>query len=193
MRRRKIRRVIGIDASLSSTGVCIMDRNTKNILYAFKICPFKDLPNIEKIHLIANKISSIAYLADVDFAIIEDQHFGSNASVYHNLSMLSGAIQCKLMDVGIMTLSKQPCEIRRLLGIDSGGSADKEEVYKYVVNLYKHNHIIEKLGKFNDKNGFEKNSDIFDAISMAIALINFLDERVRKIPKRSRCCSIIQK
>ena len=176
MQHRKIRRVIGIDASLSSTGICIMDRNTKNILYAFKICPDKDLPNIEKIHLIANKISIIARLSDVDLAIIEDQHFGANASTYHNLSMLSGAIQCKLIDVGIMTLSKQPSEIRRLLNTNNGGSTDKEEVYDYVVNLYKHNHIVERLGKFNDKSGFAKNSDIFDAISMAIALINFLDE-----------------
>ena len=49
------------------------------------------------------------------------------------------------------------------------GDASKEEIANYIRFIYKKNQDLQALGEFCDKNNKSKNSDIFDAIAVALS------------------------
>ena len=68
---------------------------------------------------------------------------------------------------GIRLIYLTPSEIRKKLM--NNGSATKEEVAEYIRKYYEYDDSIQNLGEFNDKPNKNKNSDIYDAISIALA------------------------
>lgn len=168
-----IKTICGIDASLSSTGVCIMDYETGGVLSLFKICTPEDYPLLDRVHMISSKIREMCYLYDVDFAIIEDQHLGLNAGTLKLLSNLAGGITTLLMSINVYSNTYQPKNIRKYINVPQGGSAKKDDVYNYIIELYGDNSIFGTFGPFNDNNNDpRKNSDIFDAAGICISFRN---------------------
>lgn len=152
-----------------------MKNPTKEIVAAFKICTPSYLPLIERNYIIANKIRLVCKLSNVDLGMIEDQHFERNPNTLKYLSKLAGAIEFSLMQDNIVLFSEPPSRIRMLLDSDSGGAADKEEVCNFIREYYKDTYLINKLGEFDDNARYSKNSDIYDAISIAFALVNLIN------------------
>lgn len=164
--------VLGLDASISSTGFAVVDSD--NTLLEFgKLVTKKDklvnanLDDDRRIFYIASNIGDLFRKYKIDEVSMENQFLGKNAKTAMQLSRLRGALMmvCKLNGVDLEYPT--PSEIRfNLMG---NGSASKEEVADYIKVIYLDDERVQALGEFNDRPNKAKNSDIFDAISIGLA------------------------
>lgn len=166
--------VLGIDASISSTGYAVVDNDKFNTVADFGKIVTKKNNKIEthldedcRICHITDTLSKIIDNNIVTIAVMESQFLGRNAKTGMQLSRLRGAIMYMLRSRGIRLIYLTPSEIRKKLM--NNGSATKEEVAEYIRKYYEYDDSIQNLGEFNDKPNKNKNSDIYDAISIALA------------------------
>jgi Holliday junction resolvasome RuvABC endonuclease subunit len=90
-----------------------------------------------------------------------------NVKTALQLSRLRGALMMVSRIKGVELEYPEPSVIRERL-MDKG-DATKEEVAAYIQELYSDNENVQQLGPFNDNNNKDKNSDIYDAISIGVA------------------------
>lgn len=164
--------ILGIDASLSCTGYAILEKSTKDVVFVNKKTTTTKDSEDTRIFNITNELLEQVERYNIKEAIMEDQFLGKNASTAMKLSRLRGAIAFGLMYKQVKLTYLQPASIRKtLMGV---GNASKEEVAEFVQDMYKDNIYVQALGEFNDKNNKNKNSDMYDAISMGAAYIESL-------------------
>lgn len=156
--------IMGIDASLSSTGYCVLS-STDNveILKTGVIQTKKDEFENEdaRIFHICKNLLKIMIDNKVEKVAIEEQFMSKNSRTVLSLRKMLGAIMYAVFDLGIDIDYLYPTTIRKLL-LDNG-KAKKEEVATYI-----RKNIID-VGEYSDKAGKKKTSDIYDAIAVAVA------------------------
>ena len=156
---------MGIDASLSSTGVCIVESNneTMNIVKVGVIQTKKDDFKTEDLRIfhICKELAKLILTYDVDKVAIEEQFMARNSKTVLSLRKMLGAIMYLVCDMGLELDYLYPTTVRKLLL--NNGKAKKEEVAKYI-----RENIVD-LGVYSDKTGKEKTSDMYDATAIALA------------------------
>jgi crossover junction endodeoxyribonuclease RuvC len=165
--------VLGLDASISSTGWAIVDSDN-NLIDFGKLTTKKDkninenLDNDRRIFYIASSIGDLLRKHNITDIWMENQYLGKNAKTALQLSRLRGALMmvCKLNSLDIEYPT--PSEIRmHLMG---NGSASKEEVADYIrFVVYPDDERVQAMGELNDRPNKNKNSDMYDAIATALA------------------------
>lgn len=165
--------ILALDASISSTGYAVINYDTSLIEFD-KITTKPKNNEDDRIFKIADEISKIINKYNIKTVILESQFLGRNVKTAMQLSRLRGAIiyVCKLDNATLIHL--QPSEIRKHLF--NNGRASKEEVAEFIKAYYREDMRVNLLGEFNDRQCKAKNSDIYDAISIALAYCNKLKE-----------------
>lgn len=165
--------ILGLDASISSTGWAVVDSDNTLIDFG-KLVTKKDktidenLDNDRRIFYIASNIGELFKKYNITDIWMENQFLGKNAKTALQLSRLRGALMmvCKLN--GIDLEYPAPTEIR--MHLMDNGAATKEEVCDYIrLVVYPDDERVQALGELNDKPNKSKNSDIYDAIATALA------------------------
>ena len=154
-------KILGLDLSLSSTGINIIDEN-ENILMCDKICTdAKKNTEEERLYIVANTIKKIIEENNVDMVVAENQFFSKNPKTGLTLSKLMGAViyVCQELNVQFQLLS--PTQARKILCGD--GKLKKEQMANYI----RENYI--DLGEFIDRNCIAKNSDKYDSLVISLA------------------------
>lgn len=162
--------ILGIDASLSSTGWAVLDKDSEKIINWGKIVTKKKDFDTEDIRItyIAKELFTIACSNEITEATMESQFVGGlNSKTALSLSRLRGAMMYSLSAIGITIDYMTPSEIRLIF--TGKGNSPKEETAKVVTKMYpKESQLI---GAYSDKANKAKTSDIYDAISIACAKI----------------------
>ena len=161
--------ILALDASISSTGYAVINVDTTLVEFN-KITTKSKEAEEDRIFKIANKVKELIKIHNIETVVMESQFLGRNVKTAMQLSRLRGAIIfiCKFLNVELIHLT--PCEIRKFLF--DNGSASKEEVAEFIKSFYIDDENVQALGEFNDRQCKAKNSDIYDAISIALAFIN---------------------
>lgn len=159
--------VLGIDPAIAVSGIAVIDSNNKDVVYAKKFTTNKKESENVRIYKFVQSVREVVNKFDISICYLEDQFFSRNVKTAMKLSRLRGALEFALTDMNVEIDISTPSVIRKNLLDD--GSASKEEVASYIQSLYKNNDIVSNLGEFNDKSNKNKNSDIYDAISIGIA------------------------
>lgn len=154
-------KILGLDASLSCTGRCILEKN--NVISYGKIQTKKsDFDNdLQRLKHITDEIEKIAIQNKIKIAALEDSIPVKSSRSVMQLNILKGelirALQMNQIDIDLIF----PSSVKKL--VTGNGRATKEDVAKYIQENY-----ID-IGEYSDKQGKNKTSDIYDAISIAIA------------------------
>lgn len=159
---------LGIDASISSTGFAVIN-NKGSIVECGKITTKPKENEDDRVYKITMQILNLLEKYDIKSTILESQFFSRNVKTTMQLSRLRGAITFVVKYKGIDIKHKTPSEVRKDLMGD--GSAGKEEVAFWLRDFYKDNKIMNELGEFCDRQCKAKNSDIYDAIAIALSEI----------------------
>lgn len=87
-------KVLGIDQSLTSTGLCLMEEGKVIALNIYKTTPDKDDPSriYHRIRYISGKVHAYINEYDVDRIVIEDLAYCAKGNATRDLAMLLGAI-----------------------------------------------------------------------------------------------------
>lgn len=161
--------VLSIDASLSCTGYAVLDKDTKDIVDVNKITTTSKIEEGERIFNITNELTEVMDKYDIKEVVMEDQFLGKNAKTAMQLSRLRGAIDFAVRLKGYRIEYIQPPLIKKIFtGL---GNASKEDVANRIIEVYKDNIYVQALGPFNDKQNKQKNSDMYDAISIGSAYL----------------------
>lgn len=161
--------ILGLDASLTSTGYCVMEEDMENLLDIGKITPHpKKLTEEQRIFEIANTIDMLIKKYNIDKVAIESQYLHKSPKTAMQLSRLRGALGYVIIANNCSIENLPPSTVRKL--IMSNGSAAKEEVADFIKDKYQNDDKVIDLGEFCDRNCKAKNSDIYDAIAIALAL-----------------------
>ena len=156
---------MGIDASLSSTGICIAKSNNKKIeIIETSVIQTKkdDFKNEDlRIFYICKEISKKIINNKVTKIVIEEQFMARNSKTVLSLRKMLGAIMYLIYEMGLELDYIYPTTVRKL--VLNNGKAKKEEVAKYI-----RDNIID-IGEYSDKAGKKKTSDIYDATAIVIA------------------------
>ena len=156
---------MGIDASLSSTGYCILEfkNDRAEIIKVGVIQTKKDDFKSEDLRIfhICKELAKLMLTYDVSKVAIEEQFMARNSKTVLSLRKMLGAIMYLVCDMGLDLSYIYPTTVRKLLL--NNGRATKEEVAKYI-----RNNIID-IGEYSDKSGKKKTSDMYDAIAIAVA------------------------
>lgn len=172
--------LLSLDASISSTGYCVMNENTKEVIACWKINTTTKDTDAKRLFKICTKCEELVKEYEIDKVVIEGQYVHKNKNTALKLASLMGALMVTFTKLNCKMYKMQPSKIRQLLLF---GDADKEEIAKYVQILYKDNKNVNTLGEFNDRQCKAKNSDIYDAISIALAYLKGLEvgENIQQI------------
>ena len=167
--------IMGIDGSLVSSGLAILNGDTGEII-AYDNIPIKPKDcngdEILKIHYIAKSIIDIAKAYNVTHVAIENSYVGVNSRTGLTLARLYGAITSFLIENDIRLIyTYTPSQWRKISM--SVGNKSKEGTYEWLCD-----HLIskEEFGELCTK-GKNKNDDMMDAIVMAYALYKKLNNK----------------
>lgn len=164
--------ILSIDASLSSTGWAVIDKNDRDIIELGKICSkHKQGINDEDdriMNIVNTLIKKIEMYSIVEVAI-EDSYMAINMKTGMQLSKLRGGIMVAMKMIKSNMTYMQPANIRKLFM--GKGNVSKEEIADKIINIYTDNTLVKNLGVFSDKSNKAKNSDMYDAISIGVAYI----------------------
>lgn len=161
--------ILGLDASLTSTGYCVMQEDKDELVEIGKITPHpKKLTEEQRIFEIANTVDILIKKYNIKKVAIEAQFLQRNPKTAMQLSRLRGALGYVVVSNNCSVENLPPSTVRKL--IMENGSAAKEEVAQFIKEKYKNNNKVIDLGEFCDRSCKAKNSDIYDAIAIALAL-----------------------
>lgn len=172
-----------VDLAISCTGVSIFKKEkpfkTNHLLHYTKI--HTDIGQIKKeseeirIAYICDKIIELCYNFKCKELVLEDQFINAITSkkTAMQLSRVRGALVYALTKNNIKVIYRNNKKIKKeiceIAGIDSDGQAKgnaKEIIYKAIMEIYKNNEYVLKLGPLNNKSNKSKNSDIYDSIAL---------------------------
>lgn len=153
--------ILGLDLSLASSGRCIFSNN-KVISYGKITTKKQDFENdLDRLKHIADEIQLIINEHEIEYAVIEDSVPAKHSRSVMQLNILKGEVirtlTLNFIPVGLIF----PSSVKKL--VTGNGKASKEEVAEYI----RANYI--DCGEYNDSQSKRKTSDIYDAISIAIA------------------------
>ena len=159
-------RILGIDASLSSTGYCVIEyweNKEVKVIATGVIQTKKDKFDNEdwRIYHICNELSNLIKEHEVNKVAIEEQFMARNSKTVLALRKMLGAIMYMVCSMDLNIDYIYPTTVRKLLL--NNGKAKKDEVAAYIQA-----NIID-VGEYSDKPGKKKTSDIYDAIAVAVA------------------------
>lgn len=156
--------IIGLDLSLTSTGIALVNKSGEVI--AFDNLPTKEKDfkcDEERFYFIASKIVDICKAYNVSHVAIEDSFNGVNPKVGKRLARLYGAVVCLLYENNFTLIYTYiPASWRKI--VMGCGNKTKEGTYKYVCE-----NIIDIGIPFSEK-GKNKCDDMCDAICIATCL-----------------------
>lgn len=166
-------KVLGIDASLRSTGWAILaieENGQPTVLEVGKIItkkyPYEDLN--DTILEIAIELLTIAEKHEVSYIGLEDGFGGINVKTSIQLARVRQGIITLLRFHQLDVFSLSPSEIR--MHLMNNGSAKKEEVASCIQRLFPECLPVRELGPFCDRSCRAKNSDEYDAIAAGLAI-----------------------
>lgn len=168
-------RIMGIDASTSTTGIAIYDTDDmKDFILVTKIRTSikKATPTIGKrIDAICIEISHLLFLEAVDVVVIEDIYI-NQLSAGIPLAMLRGAIQTTVYDLGYDEIHVIEASVVKKAVTDNG-NASKPLIYDTVKALYAHSQVVQDaLGdELISKDNADKNEDMADAVAIVHAYL----------------------
>lgn len=165
-------KILSLDASISSTGYSVVDKTTKDVIECGKITTKPKNLDSQRFLQICNKCEEIIIKHNIYEVVIEGQYVHKNKKTALKLASLLGALIVKFRKLGCEIYKIQPSQVRSLL---LHGDSSKEEMANFIINFYPDNPLVKALGVFNDRNCKAKNSDIYDAISIALAYLTGLD------------------
>lgn len=165
-------RIMGLDASLSTTGYAIYDTDLKDFIVVDKIRTSikKATPTTgRRIEAICIELSHLMFFQDVDVVVIEDIYINQqqSASAAIPLGMLRGAIQETVYELDYEDL--YVIESGKMKKAVTGkGNSNKEKTYECVKELYKNSKaVIDALGdELISANNSMKNEDMADAVGV---------------------------
>lgn len=159
--------VLAIDPALSTTGYAVISVDDLDIRYVDKITTSSKHSDDDRIDAIVTRLFAIAAQYPIKDIILEDGFLGRNARTCMQLSALRGAI------IEVFRFNKYhvehmlPSEIRKHLGV--GGNAAKEEVAKFISNMYAGSKKLKIIGPYSDKQNKDKTSDMYDALGIGVS------------------------
>lgn len=172
--------ICGVDGAISTTGICIYDNDTNDLINVSKISTnygsIKHDTDDNRIIYVVNEIISICKKFNVEMIILEDQFVGFKTSkkTAMQLSRLRGALMysCNINNISIKYMNTN--SVAKIVKEISGLTFTKEEdkklcVYNSIKEIFKGNSIVENLGEYNNKSNKNKNSDMFDALALIVA------------------------
>lgn len=164
--------VLGIDASLTSTGWSIIDRETLNVVDVGRIQTSTKMgDDDERIAFIIDSLLEIKEKYRVTDVGLEDGFVQRNKRVGLVLAKLRGGVTFVLRVTGATVCSMQPSEVKLHFMGEGKGNTKKEEVAQVILEHYPENQLVQGLGEFDDSQSKKKNSDMYDAISIGVARV----------------------
>lgn len=159
-------RIMGIDASPSTTGVAIYDTDKKDFVHVTKIrssiC--KKTPTASKRRdFICAELSQLFWTWNVDEIVLENVHI-QQLSAALPLAILRGGIEQTVYSCGYSRIyTYSASQVKQL--VTGKGNASKEDVYNFVKLLYHNSTVVmEALGPaLISKDNADKNEDMADA------------------------------
>jgi len=121
-------RLVGIDASLTSTGVCACYAENEYETIALKT----KLKSTERLIFLRNELEVICSYAD--YVFIEGYSFGSKGNALYQIGELGGVIRVRLHEMGINLLVVSPTQLKQF--ITERGNAPKELMAAWVQKRY---------------------------------------------------------
>lgn len=170
--------IVGLDPSITSTGYALIDSDDKHIIKCGRIRTSPKNSTNERIMFIIKELEFIysiylANICEIQSVMFEDGFIGPNKKGSLDLAELRGALMAYHSYKHLEVYRKQPTAIRKQFGLP--GNAKKDEVAKKVSKLYPN--LEEEIGPYSDKNNKYKTSDVYDAISIALAGLESDDKR----------------
>jgi Holliday junction resolvasome RuvABC endonuclease subunit len=117
-------RIVGIDASLTATGVCLPTGETL-------VIEPKKLRGAERLNFILESIADLLTHHKIDMVIIEGYSFGSQGRAVFQIGELGGVIRLALYQEGIPCVEVPPSCLKKY--ICGKGNASKDEVLQQAV------------------------------------------------------------
>jgi Holliday junction resolvasome RuvABC endonuclease subunit len=168
-------RIMGIDASPSTTGYAIYDTDIKDFIKVSKIQTSKKkaTPSLgRRIEVICIELSHELFLNEVDVVVTEDIYVNQVSSAIP-LATLRGALQETVYGLDYDELHViEAGKIKK--EVTGSGNASKQAIYDTVKRLYKTSMAVrEALGKkLMSKNNSQKNEDMADAVGIVHAYLS---------------------
>lgn len=161
-------RIFSIDASLRSTGWAVVDET--GVIATGKLTTSKsDNENVdETIVKITCDLIALAKEYHADYIGLEDGFVGKSGKTSLQLAGLRQSIITGFYLSGHAVISLHPSRIRSILM--GKGNAGKEQVAEFIMNHYGHQKCVADLGPFIDRACKAKNSDMYDAIAIGLAV-----------------------
>jgi crossover junction endodeoxyribonuclease ruvC len=160
---------------MTSTGWAILE-DDKVIDYGKINTSVKDFETEdERINHIVDMIQE--HTTDLDCVGIENQYISSRTNTIMVLRKLLGATMRMITKNNLTIEYLAPTSVKKI--VTGNGKATKEDVAKYVQDHYIN------IGEYSDKSGKNKTSDIYDAISIAIAVKKEFGDKYVKDSKTS--------
>ncbi len=124
--------VLGIDPGLAMTGWGVVEFGSQGIRpVSFGVVKTGAGEKLaDRIHTLAEDVSSIALKYNVEVCSMEDIYFAKNISSAVPVAKVIGALTYKLMDMGIRVEYYSPLQIK--LAVTGTGTADKHQVQEMV-------------------------------------------------------------
>lgn len=168
-------RIFSLDLSVSSTGWAYYDSTTKTVLGCGKIQTNKKdfVSEDERINHIVDEIRKIIEDLSVgkkqaEIIGIENQFVGKSFSIMVLRKLLGCVVRMAYKELHIGVVYIAPTSVKKY--VTGKGKADKSEVAEVIKEKYY------DPGEYSDKPGKNKTSDIYDAIGIAIALGETLND-----------------
>lgn len=145
--------IMGVDLSNNSTGICILDEKTKDILFMDKIyiTSFSNTEDLLRISIFVVGLQKIINTFKPYKAIIEQEIYVQNVMSHSHLSKLHGILLYILMRNNIKSYYIHPSSAKSYIKCKT-----KKDVFNFLVKLY-------NLKELN----FAEHNDGVDALLMA--------------------------
>jgi len=157
-------KILGLDASLSSTGYSIFEDEE---LKGYGLIKTKKTDE-NRFFKIYSEIKHIIKENNIKCIIMEDGYIGMNRQHSMEITKVRGIIQLIGEMENITTFVLSPMSIKKYIA--GKGNAKKEDVYNTLCRIFENNLIFNSIGPYSDieRKNIKKTSDIYDAISIAL-------------------------
>lgn len=119
---------LGIDQSLTSTGICILDTSSNTIIRTDIFRSNNDLLTHQRIHQIKDSVYQLAQLYPINKVHIESLAFSSFGNATRDLAMLFGVLMDMLVyDLHLPVICVAPTTLKK--AATGSGKATKQEMY----------------------------------------------------------------
>lgn len=125
---------VGLDLSLTSTGICVMDENGTILFEEVLNTPKKKIDGLERLKFIRESVSEAIKNYSVSIANIENYSFGSRGRATFSLGELGGVVRLLLFDLGVTIIETSPSQLKKFA--TGRGNSDKLDVVMSIEKNY---------------------------------------------------------